>query len=190
MSELISLEVHIDQDASWVMGTIISYPRLQRLACSFHLDSHLVDFLNKSTSITALEISSIPVSELDVRPLSSDALPCLARFTGSALAAQVVVPGRPVQQIDLNSGDLTEDLAISLAKSTAPILALGANTTSHSVSLIRTLIQCMGHLIHLRIVSTYTLMEFPDVVSLMSSKFTPFHMIYPSRLILTTSPTL
>ena len=166
MSELTSLEVFADQAASCVLANDTVYPRLQRFACSFHLDPHLVHFLNKSSSITELKIDSIPLSDSPMLPLPTTALPFLAHFTGSALAAQLIVPGRPVQYVDLNSGDLTDDVARNLALSTAPIRALGANTSSHSVSLIATLTSCMDRLQHLRIVTTFTFTDLPDTVSI------------------------
>ncbi|KAF9534405.1 hypothetical protein CPB83DRAFT_756487 [Crepidotus variabilis] len=163
MSELSSLEVFTDQAASWVMRNDQIYPRLRRLACSFHLDPNVVHFLNKTHNVVELEVESIPPSsqKADIH-LRSEALPRLAQFTGSSHAAQIIVPGRPIEHIHLNSGDLTEEVAENLAKSTAPILVLGAATSSHSVSLIGTLTRCMEHLVHLRIVTTYNFSDAPD----------------------------
>ena len=75
------------------------------------------------------------------------------------------MPGRPVESIHLNSGDLTEDVVESLAKSTARVLLLAAATTSHSLGPIGTLAQCMDHLDHLKIITTTNFPEPPDAVS-------------------------
>jgi hypothetical protein len=129
-SELTTLDIFIDQSASWVLSNDTTYPHLQRFACSFNLDSHLVAFINKSTSITELMINSVPPLDSPIT-LSSVSLPLLAHFTGSSFAAEIIVPGRPVQSIELNSGCLTDDIAHNLAHSTAPIHTLNANTSSH-----------------------------------------------------------
>lgn len=167
MSELTSLEMSIDQAASWVMQTPsdAAYPRLRRFVSSFHLDDHVAHFLNKADALLDLEIDSLNTYSLPVVSLRANAIPLLQHFTGSSHAAQVIVPSRPVGHIHLNSGDLTEDVADSLAKSTAPILVLAAATSSHSVSLIGTLTRCMNHLMHLRIVTTYNFSDAPDAVS-------------------------
>ena len=77
LSELTSLEVYADQAASWIMQNETTYPHLQSFACSFHLDPHLIHFLNKADSITTLAIDAIPISDVNL-PLPSIALPCLS----------------------------------------------------------------------------------------------------------------
>ncbi|KAF8204947.1 hypothetical protein BJ912DRAFT_1052252 [Pholiota molesta] len=124
------------------------------LLLAFHLDAHVAHFLNKAPALRELEVDDA-VQDDAAAALHADALPLLAEFTGSSLAAQVLVPGRPVEHIHLVSGDLTEELAATLARSAAPILVLAAATSSHSVSLIGTLTRCMERLVHLRIVTTY-----------------------------------
>lgn len=167
MSELTELGVSVDQAASWVMRTPhgSTYHRLRRFASSFHLDHNIAHFLNKTDALLELEVDSLHDSPLPDLPLRADALPRLEHFTGSSKAAQRIVPGRPVGHIQLNAGDLTEEVADSLAQSTAPIQILAAATSSHSVSLINTLTRCMEHLVHLRIVTTYTFSDAPDTVS-------------------------
>ncbi|KAJ3506235.1 hypothetical protein NLJ89_g6983 [Agrocybe chaxingu] len=135
-----------------------SHPRLQRFATNFHLDQHVAHFLSKADALLELEVDSVPAT----LQLRDGALPRLTQFTGSSQAAQAVVPGRPVQHIHLNSGDLTQEVAENLAKSSAPVQVLGAATSSHSVDLVNTLTQCMGHLVHLRIVTTYNFSDAPD----------------------------
>jgi hypothetical protein len=171
MSELTTLNIFIDRSASWVLSNDTTYPHLQRFACSFDLDCHVVAFINKSSSITELKIGSVPLSESPIT-LSSVSLPFLAHFAGSALAAELIVPGRPVHSVDLDSGCLTDDIARNLAHSAAPIQALSANTSSHSLSLISTLTRCMKKLQHLRITTTLTFTDLPDTVGLISHHLT------------------
>ncbi|KAF4619607.1 hypothetical protein D9613_005577 [Agrocybe pediades] len=164
MSELTSLEVTANQAASWVMRTRddSSYTRLRRFASSFNLDENLAHFLNKADALQELEVDPFHDPPSPVAELRMGALPRLTHFTGSTQAAQCIVPGRPIQHIHLNSGDLTEDVAESLAQSSAPIVVLAAATSSHSVALIKTLTRCMERLVHLRIVTTYHFSDAPD----------------------------
>ena len=193
MSQLTSLDIFVDQSASWILSNDTTYPNLQRFACLFNLDCHLVAFFNKSSSITELKIGSVPL--LDYPILSSVSLPFLAHFTGSALAAELIVPGRPVHSIILNSGCLTENIAYNLAHSTAPIHTLSAHTISHSLSLISTLAGCMKKLQHLRIATTFSVANLPDTVSLILKNPTFFpssHMISQKNIadVLTLLPDL
>ena len=167
MSQLTSLDIFLDHAASWIMHTRddSTYHRLEHFASSFHFDHHIVHFLHKTSALLELEVDSLPPISV-IPSLLPNALPKLSQFTGSSQAAQYVVPGRPVESIHLNSGDLTEDVAESLARSTAHVLLLAAATTSHSVALIGTLTQCMNHLVHLRIVTTFNFSEPPDAVSI------------------------
>jgi len=166
MSQIISLDMFLDHAASWVMHTRddSTYHCLEHFASSFHIDHHLVHFLQKTNALLELEVDSLPPTNV-IPSLGPNALPMLSQFTGSSQAAQYVVPGRPVESIHLNSGDLTEDVVESLAKSTAHVLLLAAATISHSVALIGTLTQCMNYLVHLRIVTTFNFSEPPDAVS-------------------------
>jgi hypothetical protein len=172
MSQLTSLDIFLGHAASWVMRTRedSAYPRLERFASSFHIDHHLLHFLQKTNALIELEVDSLPPNPATFVPslvANASALPKLSQFTGSSQAAQYIVPGRPVESIHLNSGDLTEDVAESLAKSTAHVLLLAAATTSHSIAPIRTMTQFTGlnHLVHLRIATTSSFSEPPDAVS-------------------------
>jgi hypothetical protein len=172
MAQLTSLDIFLDHTASWVMHTQddSTYHCLEHFASSFHIDHHLVHFLQKTNALLDLEVDSLPPTTV-IPSLGPNDLPKLSQFTGSSRAAQYVVPGRPVESIHINSGDLTEDVAGSLAKSTAHVLLLAAAssaTTSHSVGLIGTLTQCMDHLVYLRIVTTINFSVPPDAVSIYS----------------------
>ncbi|KAF8901712.1 hypothetical protein CPB84DRAFT_1846704 [Gymnopilus junonius] len=167
MSGLTSLDISVDQGASWIIRTRddSTYHRLRRFASSFPLDNNVAHFLNKVHALVELDLDSLHNSpSFSLAELCPGALPRLTQFTGSAQAAQRIVPGRPVEHIHLNSGDLTEELAESLAKSTAAVTVLAAATSSHSVSLIGTLTRCMEHLVHLRIVTTYNFSDAPETM--------------------------
>ncbi|PPQ72522.1 hypothetical protein CVT24_004828 [Panaeolus cyanescens] len=166
MTELTSLDIWVEQFSnSWIMKTpdTSTYNRLNRFTCSFNLDHNLAHFLNKTPQLRQLHVHSLPTSSSDlVSTLRPDALPLLSQFYGSSQAAQFIVPGRPVEEIHLHSGDLTEEVARSLAYSTGPVRDLSAVTSSHSVSLIGTLTRCMERLVHLRIV-TCNFSDAPDL---------------------------
>ena len=187
MSQLTSLDIFLDHAASWVMHTQddSTYHRLEHFASSFHIDHHLVHFLQKTNALLDLEVDSMSPTTV-IPSLKPNALPKLSQFTGSSQAAQYVVPGRPVESIHLNSGDLTEDVAESLSKSTAHVLLLAAATISHSVALIGALTQCMDHLVHLRIIATLNFSEPPDAVSTYSYHTNTFFRI--SHIICLYSP--
>jgi hypothetical protein len=166
MSQLFSLDIFLDHTASWVMHTRddSTYHCLEHFASSFHIDHNLIHFFQKTSALLELEVDSLLPTTI-IPSLGPNVLPRLSQFTGSSQAAQYVVPGRPVESIHLNSGDLTEDVVESLAKSTAHVLLLAAATTLHSLGPIGTLAQCMDHLHHLKIITTSNFSEPPDAVS-------------------------
>lgn len=167
MTQIISLELFVDPGASWVLlGTRPSvFPRLQHLACSFSLDSHVVDFLGRSEALLELEVDGIssPLS-VPIPTLPVGALPQLCGFKGSSHAAAAIIPGRPVQSIHLNSGDLTQDDVASLAQSTAHVVILGATTGSSPVQLLQSVSRHLPHLVYLRMMSTFHYSGVPDAV--------------------------
>jgi len=167
MTELITLDIFVDPSASWVLQASHNslFPRLQHLACSFPLDSHVIKFLAKTDALLDLEVDAIatPHSMPNlILPMAS--LPRLSQFTGSSYAAKAIVPGRPVQSIHLNSGDLTEDDVASLAKSTTHVVILGATTSSLPVPFLQSLTHNMPQLVYLRITTTYNFSEAPDAM--------------------------
>lgn len=165
MSELTSLDISVDPTASWVlrMRSNVKFPRLQHFASSFPLDSHVAHFLCRAEAIRQLELDSFPISDpIALSSLPVTAIPQLSRFIGSSEAAQAVIPGRPVEEIHLNSGDMTEDVVRGLAKSTASVLLLGASTSSLPLSLLGTLAEFMPQLKYLRMMTTYNFLDAPD----------------------------
>jgi hypothetical protein len=167
MTELTSLDLFVDLAASWVLPGAhnTSFPRLLHFGCSFPLDANVAAFLSKTDAVVELELDAISTNSQSIPALPVASLPRLSQFVGSSQAAQAVVPGRPVESIHLSSGNLTETDVVSLAKSTAHVVILGATTSSLPVPLLESLTQCMPHLVYLRMMTTYNFSEAPDVVS-------------------------
>jgi len=170
MPNLLSLSLFLDPRASWILADASPH-RLSYFASSFSFDSHLASFLHRTPRLVELSIDPPCYEPAALNPA---ALPLLSQFTGSSQLAQALVPGRPVHSIHLNDGDLTEAVAETLAKSTAPIQLLIAETSSHSVSLLGTLTRCMQHLNYLRILSTYNFLDAPDTVSSLAQLPLPY----------------
>ncbi|KAF9468952.1 hypothetical protein BDZ94DRAFT_1317514 [Collybia nuda] len=165
MTELTSLDLFVDPAASWVLqGTHTnSFPRLRHFGCSFPLDANVAAFLSITEAVVELELDAISTNLHSTSPLPVGSLPQLSQFVGSVQAAQAVVPGRPVESIHLSSGDLTESDVVTLARSTAHVVILGATTSSLPVPLLEKLTHCMPHLVYLRMMTTYNFSEAPDV---------------------------
>jgi hypothetical protein len=173
MSELTSLDIYISSGASWVLTTApkpITYPRLQRLACAFPLDSHVIQFLDKSPALRELELDSTTAFHSSaLKELSPSLIPRLGHFIGSCEAAKLIVPGRPIGSIHLVSGDLTEDDLKCLAKGTTRVLIFGATTRflpRPLLDLLELLPRHLPHIVYLRIMTSHTFPTAPDVVSL------------------------
>ncbi|KAJ7937262.1 hypothetical protein B0H13DRAFT_1945029 [Mycena leptocephala] len=160
MTALVSLEIFIDAD-SWVLPDNLVYPQLQHFASSFPLDSRVAAFFRNAP---ALESAQVESAALQSHSLTHACLPRLAEFTGCASAATAVVPGRPVESIHINSGDLTEDLVPALARSTALVTVLSITTSSAPLPLLQTLGQHLPHIMYLRITSTSSLPAPPMTI--------------------------
>ncbi|RDB23304.1 hypothetical protein Hypma_009579 [Hypsizygus marmoreus] len=166
MTGLTSLDLFVDPSTSWVLQNThrSTYPRLLHFGCSFPLDSHVAHFLNKTQALLELELDEISESDsLHMPSLDIESLPQLSQFVGSSHTAKAIVPGRPVQSIQLHSGDLSETDVVTLAESTADVVILGATTSSLPVPLLESLALRMPHLVYLRVTTTYNFSEAPDV---------------------------
>lgn len=169
MSDLRSLHLRLDPDASWVLPRAAPYPALAHFSSSFPLDDNVVRFLQRTPALRQLELNSIPL--LPAAPLPSlpdSSLPRLEQFIGSARAAALIVPGRPVSSIHLNASALPDDDIPLLARSTAPVLVLAAVTNSPPLSFLQLLLRHFPHLAYLRVMSTQNLCQPPSPVSLLS----------------------
>jgi hypothetical protein len=171
MTQLTSLQLFVDPQASWILAAEIPrcYPRLLHFSCSFALDSHVATFLSKADALSHIELDDSFDDTLEIEqsipPLPSATIPHLTQFIGSSRAANTIVPGRPVHTIHLLSGDIAERDILNLAKSSAPVVIFGATTSCLPAPLLDTLARSMPHLAYLRIMTTYNFANAPDVVS-------------------------
>ncbi|TFK76129.1 hypothetical protein BDN72DRAFT_885585 [Pluteus cervinus] len=167
MTELTSLDLFVDIDASWILQGIGNYglPRLRHFSCSFPFDHHVAQFLNSTNALEELSLEAIipetnPPAPPSLHPLS---LPRLSQFNGSSQTAQAIVPGRPVTTIALTTGDLTDSVVETLARSTAHVDYLTATTSSLAVPLLGSLSRHMRKLVFLSLSPTYSFSAPPDV---------------------------
>lgn len=192
MSELHSLHLLVDASASWVLRDACArpaYPNLVHLTCTFPFDDNVVRFLHKTPSLLELEVDSLPTMLACSSPIPDlpvTWLPHLEQFIGSSRAAALIVPGRPVKSIHLN-GTLAEDDVPLLARSTAPVLVLGAVTNSSPVSFLQVLHHHLPDLAYLRVMSTQNLFQPPSPVSLHPTRVSETHHL--RRSFTSRSPT-
>jgi hypothetical protein len=145
-------------------------PRLISFATSFALDPHVIEFLNSSPCLTSLEVDhSSSHFGVPVPVLPPHSCPRLASFVGSTQAAAAVVPGRPVESIHLNSGDLgpVHDMSF-LSLSTKPVTVLGAMTSFSAPIFLHKLAQHAPTLVYLRLTMLNESDYSPDEVSFKS----------------------
>ncbi|KAJ7699864.1 hypothetical protein B0H17DRAFT_925885 [Mycena rosella] len=160
MSALVSLDIFIDA-GSWVLPDNRVYPQLQHFASSFPFDSRVAAFF---TNAPVLESAQVESAASPLPSLAQASLLRLAEFTGCSSAAAAVVPGRPVESIHINSGDVTEDMVPALAKSTAMVTVLSLTTSSAPVPLLQVLGQHLPHIMYLRITSNCNLPAPPTSI--------------------------
>ncbi|KAG2158883.1 uncharacterized protein EDB93DRAFT_1099974 [Suillus bovinus] len=159
MSELTSLTLLVDSSVSWVLkeaSSRIHFPHLLHFTCSFSFDENVARFLDRTPSLLELEVDSIPTTSTLQSPppyLAPTSIPQLEQFIGSSRTAELIVPGRPVKSIHLNGGLLEDDIPL-LARSTVPVVILGAVTNSPPVPFLETLHRHVPHLVYLRVMST------------------------------------
>jgi hypothetical protein len=167
MTEATSLNILVDSSASWVLekaGQNVTYHRLQQLTCAFPFDSNVAQFLVKAPALLELEVDSMPFEPSPPIPsLSPTTIPHLIQFIGSARAARAIVPGRPLQSIHLNEGDLVEEDVACLAQANANVLVLGATASTPPVALLESIARHLPHLAYLRIMTTYHFTHAPEI---------------------------
>jgi len=127
MSQLESLELLVDSNASWVLSGLANPHRIGHFVCSFPLDTHVAAFLARTPALRSLQISDPAPSSTQV--LSEDHVPQLQSYTGPASLLPLLA-SRPLSTIHL-SGDLRiEDIPQSAG---APIFfEPGSESNSHS----------------------------------------------------------
>jgi hypothetical protein len=172
MTGLTSLELHLRSCSSSVLRRAtwnpdVLYPRLRQFTCSLPFDANVVDFLSKAPNLDSLSLDHIPTP--GDRPLTpfipSVVVPHLTQFAGPQHAALALVPGRPLTSIQLHDGDLTEDIAETLAGTTSTLLFFSASTSSPPLPILRSIRNSMNELMFLRLMNTQKFLDVPDRVS-------------------------
>ncbi|KAJ7591307.1 hypothetical protein C8J56DRAFT_935192 [Mycena floridula] len=136
----------------------------------------LATALSSMTELVALEVSVPEQASWILSGTGVHALPRLKHFaTGFSFDSHVarfierselIVPGRPVESILLNSGDATDSTVDALDASTASLAVLGASTSSPELFLDHlTNTRMAGNLVYLRVMTTYDFSALPDIRS-------------------------
>ncbi|GLB33584.1 putative RNA polymerase Rpc34 subunit [Lyophyllum shimeji] len=163
MTELISLDLFVDSTASWILSEIqCTYPRLAHFASSFPFDGHVAAFLRTTDALLELELDGGSTDPLTMPTLPVASIPRLSEFVGASHVATAIVPGRPVESIQLPSGDLREEDVIALANSTAHVVIFSAASSSVPMPLLESLSQRLPHLVYLRLMTTCNFSEPPE----------------------------
>lgn len=128
MHDLISLELTVNSNSSWILASTLCpsplatpactlslpppdsqqhppkiYPRLEHFSCSFPLDAATAAFLERTPRLKSLQLATMP----HTAELSPTAIPRLDTYTGPpCLLQQLVLSQRPITSLHL-SGDLS-----------------------------------------------------------------------------------
>ncbi|CCM02822.1 uncharacterized protein FIBRA_04934 [Fibroporia radiculosa] len=105
MSHLVSLELLVDSNASWVLSSPsaqFQLSQLEQFTCSFPLDMHVSAFLGRTPALRSLQISEPALPSCQNLPDTH--IPLLESYTGPASLLPLLA-SRPVSTIYL-SGDL------------------------------------------------------------------------------------
>lgn len=170
MTELTLLNLNLaDSSTSWVLQKPVqsgsTYARLQQFTCSFPFDAHVAAFLSHTPALIELEVDSTPCAAPTPLPaLPPSTIPHLVQFVGSVRAAKVILPGRPLESIQLNEGDLVEDDLACLARVSGRVLVFGATASTPPVPLLESIARHLPHLAYLRIMTTYHFTHAPKPV--------------------------
>lgn len=187
MSDLTSLHLQLDPDATWILqnpipnASPIIYSRLEDFATSFVFDTHLVSFLDRAPSLLSLQLSSSFLPS-DPATLPTTAIPKLLSYMGPTSLLAQILPSRPITSL-LLSGDLSlDDIQLLAHASRAPsssvqglddghgcepvkVEVLSAITGVAPVLVLEALAKACPHLVCLRVMTTCAFWEAPDLVS-------------------------
>jgi hypothetical protein len=163
MTELTSLTLFLDAEASWVLSSEACYPNLESFASSFPLDSSLADFLSRTPAVVELQVgsalSSNDQSEINLPPSS---IPNLARFTGPHNTAQLVVPQRPVEALFLSQVISDDSFFGQLSGSKSNITIFDAVVSLGLLPCVTAISRSMPELHHLRLMTVAPLDDHFD----------------------------
>jgi len=163
MTELTSLTLFLDADASWVLNSGAHYLNLTSFASSFPFDSSQVRFLSRTPAIVDLQVGAVlpsnDQSEIDLPPTS---IPNLARFTGPYQTARLVVPQRPVEALFLSQVISDDSIFGQLSQSKSNITIFDAVVSLGLLSCVTAISKTMPSLHHLRLMTVTPLNEHFD----------------------------
>lgn len=187
MSQLESLELHVDSTASWVLLDLNDPSRLEHFACAFPLDPNVTAFLSRTPALRSLQIADPAPST--VPALHSMHFPLLESYTGPASLLPLLA-SRPLTTIHL-SGDLKiEDIPHSGSApgyreansredaylrtvpknsdlceeaKTGDVQIMSAITSAPPVLLLETLARAYPGLVCLRLMTTFAFWQAPDM---------------------------
>jgi hypothetical protein len=165
MTELTSLTLFLDPDASWVLNSEARYLNLTSFSSSFPLDSHLVDFLSRTPTVIDLQVgSALPSNDQSEINLPPTSIPNLVRFTGPHNAARLVVPQRPIEALFLSQVISDDSLFAQLSLSKSNITIFDAVVSLGLLPCVTAISQAMPSLHYLRLMTVAPLDENFDPV--------------------------
>ena len=165
MTELTSLTLFLDADASPVLNSNARYLNLTSFASSFPLDSNLVDFLNRTPSILDLQVgAALPSNDQVQINLPQTSIPSLARFTGPYHTAKIIVPERPVEALFLSQVISDDSIFGQLSHSTSNITIFDAVVDLGLLPCVTAISKTMPSLHYLRLMTVAPLDESFDQV--------------------------
>ena len=172
MSELTSLTLFLDPDASWVLNSDARYLSLTSFASSFPFDPCLVDFLSRTPAVIDLQVgSALPSSDQSEINLPLTSIPNLARFTGPHNAARLVVPQRPIEALFLSQVISDDSIFAQLSLSKSNITIFDAVVSLGLLPCVTAISQAMPSLHYLRLMTIAPLDENFDPVRRRRLKF-------------------
>lgn len=165
MTELTSLTLFLNEDASSVLNSEAHYLNLTSFASSFPLDSNLADFLSRTPAIVDLQLgAALTSNDQPEIHLPSTSIPSLARFTGPYHTAQIVVPKRPVEALFLSEVISDDSIFGQLSRSTANITTLDAVVSIGLLPCVTAISETLPSLHYLRLMTVTPLDEHFDQV--------------------------
>lgn len=168
MTELTSLTLFLDPDASWILKSDARYPNLASFSSSFPLDSNLADFLGRTPAVVQLQVgSSNDQPEVNIAPTS---IPNLARFTGPHHVAKIVVPQRPIEALFLSQVISDDSLFALLSLSKSNITIFDAVVSLSLLHCVTAISHAMPSLHYLRLMTVAPLDEHFDPVRYLALK--------------------
>lgn len=165
MTELTSLTLFLDPDASWILKSDARYLNLTSFSSSFPLDSNLADFLSRTPAVDQLQVgSALPSNDQPEVNLAPTSIPNLARFTGPHHVAKIVVPQRPIEALFLSQVISDDSLFAQLSLSKSNITIFDAVVSLGLLHCVTAISHAMPSLHYLRLMTVAPLDEHFDPV--------------------------